>query len=43
MKLDLTTWEAKIPREIEYIYPCIFSKEDIKTSKISIPQQTTIK
>ena len=34
MKLDLTTGEATIPREIEYIYPCIFSKEDIKTSKI---------
>ena len=30
MKLDLTTGEATIPREIEYIYPCIFSKEDIK-------------
>ena len=43
MKLDLTTGEATIPREIEYIYPCIFSKEDIKTSKISIPPPTTIK
>ncbi|EGS30319.1 hypothetical protein HMPREF9130_2233 [Peptoniphilus sp. oral taxon 375 str. F0436] len=41
MKLDLTTGEATIPREIEYIYPCIFSKEDIKTSKISIPPSTT--
>ncbi len=30
MKLDLTTGEATIPREIEYIYPCIFSKENIK-------------
>ena len=30
MKLDLTTGEATIPREIEYTYPCIFSKEDIK-------------
>ena len=30
MKFDLTTGEAKIPREIEYIYPCIFSKENIK-------------
>ena len=29
MKFDLTTGEAKIPREIEYIYPCIFSKENI--------------
>lgn len=31
MKLDLTTGGATIPREIENIYPCIFSKEDIKT------------
>ena len=30
MKFDLTTGEAKIPREIEYIYPCIFSEEAIK-------------
>ena len=30
MKLDLTTGEAPIPREIEYTYPCIFSKENIK-------------
>ena len=30
MKLDLTTGEATIPRKIEYIYPCTFSKEDIK-------------
>ena len=30
MKLDLTTGDAITPREIEYIYPCIFSKEDIK-------------
>ncbi|MEQ2401611.1 hypothetical protein AAAT31_08610 [Peptoniphilus lacrimalis] len=33
MKLDLTMGEATIPRKIEYIYPCIFSKEAIKTSK----------
>lgn len=30
MKLDLTTGDAITPREIEYIYPCIFSAEDIK-------------
>ena len=30
MKLDLTTGDAITPREIEYIYPCIFSQEDIK-------------
>ena len=30
MKLDLTTGDAITPREIEYIYPCIFNKEDIK-------------
>ena len=30
MKLDLTTGDAIIPREIEYTYPCIFSKEAIK-------------
>ena len=30
MKLDLTTGDAVTPREIEYTYPCIFSKENIK-------------
>ena len=30
MKLDLTTGDAITPREIEYSYPCIFSKEAIK-------------
>ena len=30
MKLDLTTGDAIIPKEIEYTYPCIFSKENIK-------------
>ena len=30
MKLDLTTGDPITPREIEYTYPCIFSKEDIK-------------
>ena len=30
MKLDLTTGDAMTPREIEYTYPCIFSKENIK-------------
>lgn len=30
IKLDLTTGDAITPREIEYTYPCIFSKEDIK-------------
>ena len=30
MKLDLTTGDAITPREIEYAYPCIFSKENIK-------------
>ena len=30
MKLYLTTGDAITPREIEYTYPCIFSKEDIK-------------
>ncbi|QTJ41092.1 nucleotidyl transferase AbiEii/AbiGii toxin family protein [Dolosigranulum pigrum] len=30
MKLDLTTGDAITPREMEYTYPCIFSKEDIK-------------
>ncbi|MDU6743411.1 nucleotidyl transferase AbiEii/AbiGii toxin family protein [Peptoniphilus harei] len=30
MKLDLTTGDAITPREIEYTYPCIFTKEDIK-------------
>ena len=30
MKLDLTTGDSIAPREIEYTYPCIFSKENIK-------------
>lgn len=30
MKLDLTTGDAITPREIEYTYPFIFSKENIK-------------
>ena len=30
MKLDLTTGDAITPSEIEYTYPCIFSKKDIK-------------
>ena len=30
MKLDLTTGDAITPSEIEYTYPCIFSKENIK-------------
>lgn len=30
MKLDITTGDAITPREIEYTYPCIFSKENIK-------------
>lgn len=30
MKLDLTTGDAITPKEIEYTYPCIFTKEDIK-------------
>ena len=30
MKLDLTTGDAITPKEIEYTYQCIFSKEDIK-------------
>ena len=43
MKLDLTTGDAITPREKEHTYPCIFSKEDIKTFKISIPPPRTIK
>ena len=30
MKLDLTTGDTITPKEIEYTYPCIFSKENIK-------------
>ena len=40
MKFYLTTGEAKIPREIEYIYPCIFSKENIKI--MAYPLETTL-
>ena len=30
MKLNLTTGDTITSREIEYTYPCIFSKENIK-------------
>ena len=36
MKLDLTTGDAITPREIEYTYPCIFSKEDIEIMAYSL-------
>ena len=36
MKLDLTTGDAITPREIEYTYPCIFSKEAIKIMAYSL-------
>lgn len=36
MKLDLTTGDAITLRDIEYTYPCIFSKEDIKNNSIYI-------
>ena len=40
MKLDLTTGDAITPREIEYTYHCIFSKEDIKT--MAYPLETIL-
>ena len=40
MKLDLTTGDAITPREIEYTYPCIFSKENIKI--MAYPLETTL-
>ena len=40
MKLDITTGDAITPREIEYTYPCIFSKEDIKT--MAYPLETIL-
>ena len=36
MKLNLTTGDAITPREIEYTYPCIFSKENIKIMAYSL-------
>ena len=36
MKLDITTGDAITPREIEYTYPCIFTKEDIKIMAYSL-------
>ena len=40
MKLDLTTGDAITPREIEYTYPCIFSKENIKI--MAYPSETIL-
>ena len=40
MKLDLTTGDAITPREIEYTYLCIFSKEDIKI--MAFPLETIL-
>ena len=40
MKLDLTTGDAITPREIEYTYPCIFSKENIKI--MAYPLETIV-
>ena len=40
MKLDLTTVDAITPREIEYTYSCIFSKEAIKI--MAYPVETIV-
>ncbi|MGR7915748.1 nucleotidyl transferase AbiEii/AbiGii toxin family protein [Finegoldia sp. P1-F-LS] len=40
MKLDLTTGDAITPREIEYTYPCIFSKENVKI--MAYPLETIV-
>jgi hypothetical protein len=40
MKLDLTTGDAITPREIEYTYLCIFSKENIKI--MAYPLETIV-
>nr|WP_278736323.1 nucleotidyl transferase AbiEii/AbiGii toxin family protein [Finegoldia magna] len=40
MKLDLTTGDAITPREIEYTYPCIFSKESTKI--MAYPVETIV-
>ena len=40
LKLDLTTGDAITPREIEYTYPCIFSKENIKI--MAYPLETIV-
>lgn len=40
MKLDLTTGDAITPDEIEYTYPCIFSKENIKI--MAYPLETIV-
>lgn len=40
MKLDLTTGDAITPREIEYTYSCIFSKESIKI--MAYPVETIV-
>ena len=40
MKLDLITGDAITPREIEYSYPCIFSKEAIKI--MAYPLETVL-
>ena len=40
MKLDLTTGDTITPKEIEYTYPCIFSKENIKI--MAYPLETIV-
>lgn len=40
MKIDITTGDPITPREIEYRYPCIFSKEDIKV--LAYPLETIL-
>lgn len=40
MKLDLTTGDAIIPREIEYSYPCIFHEKNIEV--LAYPVETII-
>ena len=40
MKIDITTGDPITPREIEYKYPCIFSKEDIKV--LAYPLETIL-
>lgn len=40
MKMDITTGDPITPKEIEYKYPCVFSKEDIEV--LAYPLETII-
>lgn len=40
MKIDITTGDVITPREIEYLYPCMFQEEDIRV--LAYPVETIL-